>query len=80
MAALAAGVVGRALMAKAGQTVIDKATEKKAPSMPAPKAPPVIPDEEAIKRERRRAAALRFGAAGSGRQSTMLTGSQGLGG
>ncbi len=42
------------------------------------KVEPVLPDEEELKRTKRRDAAKRFGRGGSGRSSTML--SDGLGG
>lgn len=66
--ASAAGSVASAAVAKKAS---DKSTAAMVEAM-TPKAQP-LPDEEAIKRSTRRNAALRFGALGSGRASTVLS-------
>jgi len=57
-----------------GYRAVSKDDKKKAAKAEAAKPKPVaLPDEEQIKRTARRNAALRFGALGSGRASTILS-------
>jgi hypothetical protein len=61
-------VLGTALASKATSALMGDKAKKNV----AQKAPPAMPDEEALNLSAKRNAAMRFGALGSGRSSTIL--------
>jgi hypothetical protein len=74
-AQVGSAVAGAAVSAAAEKSISKKAAAVAQANMPKPAAP--LPDEEEVKRTTRRNAALRFGALGSGRASTVLSNDSG---